>query len=123
MDGKPLTIVACEDDPITIAYIKKAIRLIPNAQVQTYNRLGDAMLAVRREKPQVFICDHHLPGQDGTDGVRLVKGSDWGRDVKVLVYTGADVREKAMAAGADLFLKKPATVDTLINAVRSLVGA
>ena len=73
-------------------------------------------------KPHVILMDYRLPIMNGIEATREVMKID--SDARV-VFLSADinVKPKAMQAGAYAFLKKPASVDDILNSVRAAINA
>ena len=83
-----------------------------NHQV-TYATSGpEAVARARRERPDVAVVDIGLPGCDGYQVARQIRGdgSDWSRSVRLIALTGygqpAD-RQRAIDAGFDTHVLKP----------------
>ena len=121
--GTKRRIIVCEDDPITQRYIEKITRLIPDTEYHGFSNVGTALLAAESLRPALVIMDHHLPGASGSDAVARLRKTAWGRDVRVLVYSGADVREQALENGADSYIAKPASAEQLLKRIESLLSA
>jgi CheY-like chemotaxis protein len=71
------------------------------------------------ERPEVAVVDIGLPGFDGYEVCRRLRGL-LGEDVKLVALTGygqVEDRERARAAGFDVHLTKPADVATLAAVV------
>ncbi len=68
-------------------------------------------LEVAREIiPDVIVLDVGLPGMDGWEVLRHLRGGDGTRDIRVLVLTAhaqPEVAEQAAEGGADDFMTKP----------------
>jgi CheY-like chemotaxis protein len=58
-------------------------------------------------KPHVALIDLDMPIVDGFSMARRVRAS-LGAEVQLIALTGRDVRDRALAAGFDEFLMKPA---------------
>jgi len=70
----------------------------------------EAWACFRKEVPRLLLLDWVMPGLDGLDVCRKVRGHPAGQAVQVVMLTGraelSDV-EQALAAGADDYLTKP----------------
>jgi len=76
------------------------------------------------ERPEVAVVDIGLPGFDGYEVCRRLRGL-LGEHVKLVALTGygqAEDRERARAAGFDVHLTKPADVATLAAVVAQARG-
>jgi len=84
----------------------------------------DAWARFRDEVPRLLLLDWVMPGLDGLDVCRKVRGHPAGGAVQVVMLTGraelADV-EQALAAGADDYLTKP--VDAVQLKIRLQIAA
>ena len=64
----------------------------------------------RRERPDLVVCDIHLPGADGYEVVRELKRDTTLQGVPVVAVTALAMlgdREKGLAAGFDGYIPKP----------------
>jgi len=79
----------------------------------------DAMPMIRRLKPDVVVCDLHLPGVSGLDVTeRLVKGQVGPRVVIVSVQVDGPMPQRLLDAGAHAYLGKACDSAELIRAIR-----
>lgn len=78
----------------------------------------EAILLVQALRPDVVLMDLEMPVLDGYEATRQIKaGSPFCRVVALTVHGYEEVRQKAMQAGADLFLVKGAEVESLVQAI------
>jgi signal transduction histidine kinase/ActR/RegA family two-component response regulator len=88
----------------------------------------DGPAAVREalsQRPDVALVDIGLPGLDGYEVARRVRAG-LGDAVRLVALTGygqTDDRERALAAGFDLHLTKPADPETVARVLAGTVGA
>jgi CheY-like chemotaxis protein len=80
---------------------------------------GDAAVTVcLRERPEVLVLDVNLPGKDGIEVARLLsRQAERPRIIGCSAEAFAETREAALAAGMDLFLEKPVTLEALAAAL------
>jgi len=67
-------------------------------------------------RPDLILMDLQLPGIDGTQAMRMIKGSPIGSDVPVVALTAfamSEDRERALRSGFDGYLSKPISVRDL----------
>jgi CheY-like chemotaxis protein len=82
----------------------------------------DGVSAIERAvtgKPDAMLIDLGLPGNDGYQVARAVREA-LGGTVRLVALTGygqPDDRERALAAGFDVFLVKPAEIDAVERAL------
>src|SRR5437870_6265647 len=86
----------------------------------------DGMSMASRVRPDVLVCDLAMPDQDGLAVVRAVKS--WAAEAGVTLpalaltaYARAEDRDRALAAGFDLYVTKPVDPSELVRAVARLV--
>ena len=86
----------------------------------------DGMSMAPRVRPDVLVCDLAMPDQDGLAVVREVKS--WAAEAGVTLpalaltaYARAEDRDRALAAGFDLYVTKPVDPSELVRAVARLV--
>ena len=72
-------------------------------------------------KPHAVLMDYRMPIMNGIDATREILKID--SEAKI-VFLSADigVRDEAMLAGAFIFLKKPAGLKDIIDAVQKAIG-
>ena len=79
----------------------------------------DALPMIRRLKPDVVVCDLHMPGVSGLDITeRLVKGQVGPRVVIVSVQTDGPMPRRLLDAGAFGYLGKACESVELLRAIR-----
>jgi len=70
----------------------------------------DALLAIGRSKPDMIILDVLMPNMNGYDVCERLKANNDTRKIKIVAISGdhsPEVRERILAAGADVFFTKP----------------
>jgi two-component system, cell cycle response regulator len=84
----------------------------------------DALEAVRRTKPDIILLDVMMPGIDGIEVCKRVKGDPATQHIPVVMVTALDQPEdrvRGLEAGADDFLTKPVNDISLFCRIKSLV--
>ena len=97
------------------------------AKVSAAASAAEGMETVRRAPPDVLVCDIGLPGQDGHEFIRKVRALEAERGgrmsaLALTAYSGPEDRRKALAAGFDLYVPKPAAAAELVAKVAALAG-
>jgi two-component system cell cycle response regulator len=86
---------------------------------------GEAGLeAVHREPFDLVICDVQMPGVDGYELARRLKGHPTFRSIPLVAVTAMAMvgdRDRALAAGFDGYIAKPINPETFIKQVESFV--
>ena len=88
----------------------------------SYGSMEEAIEKIRREMPEVVLCDIGLPGMDGIEGIRLLKERH--PSLQLLMLTIYDDDERifdALCAGATGYLLKRTPPARLLEALREAV--
>ena len=73
----------------------------------------EALLIIGERKPDLVILDIMMPGMNGIEVCQTLKASSVTRNLRIIAISGhynPDLRERALAAGADRFFTKPLDV-------------
>jgi two-component system, cell cycle response regulator DivK len=85
----------------------------------------EGVATAERENPDLILMDIQLPGLDGYEATRRIKGNPALRHIPIIVVTsyalsGDDV--KAFEAGCDAYVTKPFVPRELLAKVRGYLG-
>jgi PAS domain S-box-containing protein len=85
-----------------------------------------ALAAVEAERPDVILLDIQMPGLDGLEVLRRLKGRAETADIPVIILSANDLSDSAraqgLALGADAYLEKPIAYERLISTVNAVMG-
>lgn len=112
--------VLITDDRVTSRKGLRALMLTqPDIQVIGEAANGEhAIQFIQKTKPDVVIMDAFMPGMNGLEATKIIK-KKW-REIRVVVLTlHEDIREEALAAGADAFLVKGCPPERLIQEIKN----
>jgi two-component system cell cycle response regulator DivK len=79
----------------------------------------------KRLQPDLIVMDLNLPGLNGWEATRRLKGQPETKHIPIVavtVETSRKSRDDAIAAGCDEFLTKPIDFEGLVERIRSFVG-
>jgi len=98
------------------------------AQVSLAASANEAMEVLLRATPDAVVCDIGLPGEDGHEFIRKVRAveAEKGGRIPALAltaYAGPEDRQKALAAGFDTHVTKPAAPAELVAKIALLAGS
>jgi sigma-B regulation protein RsbU (phosphoserine phosphatase) len=105
-----MKVLAVEDDPVALAILSRTLRKLGHEVVTAHD--GDEALRMLETEPvRMLVSDWTMPGVDGLELCRRVRGR-LGRDyVYFVLLTSreptADNQREAIEAGVDDFLSKP----------------
>ena len=85
----------------------------------------EGVAAAEKERPDLILMDIQLPGLDGYEATRRIKGNPALRHIPIIVVTsyalsGDDV--KAFEAGCDAYVTKPFVPRDLLAKIREYLG-
>jgi two-component system, cell cycle response regulator DivK len=117
------TILIVEDDELNRDSLRRLLRrrgfevlvaVDGNAGVET----------ARTEAPDLILMDMSLPGIDGWEATRRLKGDPSTRSLPIIALTAhamASDRERALDAGCDDYDTPPIDLDRLLPKIRALL--
>jgi CheY-like chemotaxis protein len=132
--GKPITILMADDEATDCLLVKMTLekthlhndfRFVENGvELMDYlNRRGKYAKASDAPRPGLILLDLNMPRKDGREALAEIKANPDLCHIPVVVMTASQVDEdfwRARNLGADMYLVKPVTFDTLVNVARSL---
>jgi PAS domain S-box-containing protein len=126
LDLSGLKILVVDDEPDARDLVKRVLADC-NAQVITANSAEDALLLVEMERPHVLVSDIGMPDVDGFELIRRVRalGGARGGNVPAIALTAfarSEDRTRALHAGYQAHVTKPAEPSELIATVASAAG-
>jgi len=80
----------------------------------------DGIALAEEQLPDLVLMDIQLPGMDGMEALKVLKGSDRGSSVPIVAVTAfamKDDRARALDAGFDDYLEKPISLHALREVV------
>ncbi|HCB02376.1 MAG TPA: hypothetical protein DIW23_11850 [Anaerolineae bacterium] len=115
-------IMLAEDD-ITMVSLLKTLLKMEGFEVIAVHADANIPEEVKKEKPIVLLLDFHLGAQNGLDILDELRGQSETRDIRVIMSSGASVKEECMNRGANGFLLKPYMPDDLISLLKQTISA
>lgn len=124
MNNKPR--ILCVDDDLTILKTLEML-LIPNGY-EIVKAMGgeEALKKLQEEVIDLVISDVKMPGMDGFELCRRIKGDAQFQNIPVVLITGLAAKEdrvKGIEAGAEDFIYKPFDAGEVLARVRMLLKA
>jgi two-component system, chemotaxis family, CheB/CheR fusion protein len=121
-----LRVLIVEDDPDSREMLVAVLQRC-GAKVSEAASASEAIEAVAQGPPDLLVCDIGLPDEDGYSLMSSIRklSPDRGGRVRALAltaYTGPDDRDRALAAGFDMYLGKPAEPSELLTKLAALAS-
>jgi two-component system, OmpR family, phosphate regulon response regulator PhoB len=124
MTVRPLALVA-DDDPDILELV--SLTLERDGYEVARARNGEEALRIASERTlHLAVLDLMMPGADGYEVTRRLREGDPGRELPILVLSAfAEDKQaaRALAAGADAYIRKPFSPRELLARAGSLVLA
>jgi CheY-like chemotaxis protein len=132
--GKPITILMADDEAndclmlkvaVEKAHLHNDLRFVENGvELMNYlRRLDKYSKATDSPRPGLILLDLNMPRKDGRESLAEIKADPELRDIPVAVLMASKADEdfwRARNLGADIYLVKPVTFETLMNVAKSL---
>jgi two-component system OmpR family response regulator len=123
--GQMLQAVLIEDDALLARFMQTLLSL-SGFEVRVAGNRAEVVAEIRRPpRPDLILLDVMLPDADGFDILSRVRQHPVLKDVPVVMLTGRATREaviRGISLGADGYLTKPFEPDSLLRAVRTVLG-
>lgn len=117
--SKPKVLLA-EDDATMVSLLKTLLKM-EGFEVIALSENADVPAEIRKEKPDVLLLDVHLGPQNGLDILDSIYGSSATNATRVVMSSGANVKEDCLRRGAYGFLLKPYMPDELISLLKKAI--
>ncbi|HSD44665.1 MAG TPA: response regulator [Burkholderiales bacterium] len=115
--------VLAVDDDFDVRDMLAALLESAGAEVRTAGSGAEALVALRSWRPTVIVCDIGMPGQNGYELIEAIRALPGGERIPAAALTAYGRREdsaRALAAGFQVHIPKPADADELIAALTHL---
>ena len=120
MTDKKISILLVEDHEFTRIGLEMKIKNVPNLNLVAQAQDGiEGVYLAQQYNPDVILMDIGLPKMDGITATRKIK-EELKLDCAVLMFTSRDSKDDIFAAfkaGADGYIMKGCTAQTLFNAI------
>ncbi|MGA3037592.1 MAG: two-component system response regulator [Vulcanimicrobiaceae bacterium] len=119
-----MQVFAVDDATVNLRIYEKMLQSIRGVDVTTFSKPTEALEYSQNHQPDLLIVDFRMPEMDGVELIkhfRLIPGY---LDIPIIMLTGeqdAEIRRRAIEAGASDFLNKPADPVEFSSRVRNLL--
>lgn len=111
------------DDEMDVCYLLGSILKIKNLQARYVNSIGEAKRALQEDHHSIIFLDNHLPDGFGVNFIKEIRKLD--PHAKIIMITAHDTnndRNSAYEQGADQFIGKPFTRETILRVIDNLAN-
>jgi signal transduction histidine kinase len=115
-------ILVVDDNRDAVELLAQLLRLVGSEVEIAYDGAA-AVKAVAKFKPEIVLLDIGMPILDGYAAAEAIRRGPNGAEILLIAMTGwgqADDRRRALDAGFDAHLVKPASIDALLETFASL---
>ena len=116
----PSKVLVVDDDPEIVTFLSTLLEL-EGIESSVATSAAAALEQVQQTRPDLVLLDIAMPDRDGIDLCKELKSDPRTAEVPVFVVSarpGKDVVERALAAGAEEFIRKPFENAELISRIR-----
>ena len=111
-----------EDEPDNQVILQTVVESLVGARAEVAGDGLAVLASVSRERPRMILLDLMMPGLDGFQVTRRLKGDPETACIPIVAVSAMarpDDREAALAAGCDEFVRKPFELDDLEAVIRT----
>lgn len=124
LDG--LRVLIIDDDHDTLEMLGTVLSQC-EAEVVTVASAAEAILEIKRRRPDVLVSDIGIPDEDGYELIKRVRAMDERSEyilpaLALTAYAKAEDRVRALAAGYQMHLAKPVEPEEFVLVVANLAG-
>ena len=123
--GLPSKVLVVDDDPEIVTFLSTLLEL-EGIESSVATSAAAALEQLQQGAPDLVLLDIAMPDRDGIDLCKELKSDPRTAEVPVFVVSarpGKDVVERALAAGAEEFIRKPFENAELISRIRDRLSA
>jgi len=116
-------ILVVDDDPMNVKLVDAILKKDGYESLKAYNGI-EALAQVEEHHPDLILLDVMMPGKDGYQVTRELKGNAATAGIPIIMITalnGTEDKVRGLECGADEFLTKPVNAAELLARVKSML--
>ena len=120
-----ITILIADDNAASLELLKDALAA-PGYRIIESSDGSDALLKVQSETPDIVLLDIQMPGLDGFEVLRAIRGLQPPVPCRVLAVTAFVMdgdRDRMLASGFDGYIAKPVSISHVREQVRRILNS
>jgi DNA-binding response OmpR family regulator len=119
-------LLVVDDDPDIRTFLSNALSL-HGYPVWTAASGDEAMARIKELRPDLILLDLRMPGMDGYDVIRQLKGDEDTRPIPIIVTTASPIdmerdKVRVLGMGAAQYMTKPLSIESLIVEVKAALA-
>src|ERR1019366_2428133 len=121
----PMNLLIVDDQPTDLKLLRAQLEAEGHVVVEAHDGV-DALALLERQRVDAVISDILMPRMDGYRLCHEIRKHARLRDLPIIIYTATYTspgdEKLALDTGADKYLKKPASVKTIITALHEVIA-
>lgn len=114
-------VMIVDDDAVTVSLLETLLQL-DGFDVIVVRRGADVIPEAEARNPDIILMDFHLADMEGVDVIKNVRAHNRLAEIPIIMASGMDVSDEALAAGANKFIIKPFEPSDLPELFNSLIS-
>ncbi len=123
--AETVTVLYIEDNPASVRLMEMVLSRHGGYELMTAHTGSLGLEMAELHRPSIVLADVNLPGIDGFEVLRRIRGTPWGRDLPVIALS-ADAMESAahrgLEAGFSAYITKPIDVKYLLETLETVTS-
>jgi DNA-binding response OmpR family regulator len=118
-------ILVVDDSELVLAMARDALEEAGYEVVTATNGIEANSYIFSMHKPDLIILDVMLPMLDGNKKAKLLREKDFSREIPIILLSSKgedELQRLTVEAGADGFIRKPFTNESVVASVRKFLG-
>jgi len=124
LDSGKRKILVVDDDPEIVELMVDVLERDGRFEVRAASSGYDAGVITQDYRPDLIILDYMLPDVNGNVVCKTIRGKDAFEHMKIIIVSGVvnkDDIDNLLEVGADDFMQKPFSIDSLISKITELL--